>query len=304
MAKTSRLKVSKNFTGSAANGAVLVRPDGYVGARWSQLDESFPEQLASVFASILGTKISRSTPDRMLGSLQGMNAILALGAMCGISCQAMEDERSNRMTLASEVKRYLVEHLAGRQSLIAEQAVSAIRSSREIPSAERLTDQELMDHFPQLFGDLVKYFLTDADPSTRRQTIEAALKHGTTRWKQNYELVEVVRELGIVRRSILDHGIEKFFAENSQWLSSVHHAQRNLDDFFEDSVAGSVQRYVENFAEAMRERKLPAPESEPKLKSDRRVEASAYANGQPRTWERAQRFEVHDYFGHHWQYGG
>ena len=72
------------------------------------------------------------------------------------------------MAWASEVKRYLVEHLAGRQSLIAEQAVSAIRSSREILSAERLTDQELMDHFPQLFGDLVKYFLTDADPGARR----------------------------------------------------------------------------------------------------------------------------------------
>jgi signal transduction histidine kinase len=172
--------------------------------------------------------------------------------MRGISCQAMVDERSSRMAWASEVKLYLVEHLAGRQSLIAEQAVSAIRSSREILSAERLTDQELMDHFPQLFGDLVKYFLTDADPGARRQTIEAALSHGTTRWKQNYELVEVVRELGIVRRSILDHGIEKFFAENSQWLSSVHHAQRNLEIFFEDSVAGSVQRYVENFTEAMR----------------------------------------------------
>jgi signal transduction histidine kinase len=170
----------------------------------------------------------------------------------GIPCQAMKDERSNRMTLASEIKRYLIEHLADRQLLIAEQAVSAVRSSREITSAERLTDQELMDHFPQLFGDLVKYFLTDADPSARRQTIEAALEHGTTRWKQGYELVEVVRELGIVRRSILDHGLEKFFAENSQWLNSVSHAQRNLDDFFEDSVAGSVQRYVENFAEAMR----------------------------------------------------
>jgi signal transduction histidine kinase len=164
----------------------------------------------------------------------------------------MVDERSSRMALASEVKRYLIEHLAGRQSLIAEQAVSAVRSSREIPSAERLTDQELMDHFPQLFGDLVKHILTDADPGARRQTIEAALSHGTTRWKQSYQLVEVVRELGIVRRSILEHGVEKFFAENSQWLSSVNHAQRNLDVFFEDSIAGSVQRYVENFAEAMR----------------------------------------------------
>jgi signal transduction histidine kinase len=156
------------------------------------------------------------------------------------------------MTLTSEVRRYLVEHLAGRQWLIGEQVVFAIRSSGEIFSSERLTDQQLIDHFPQLFADLVEYFLTEADPSTRRRTINAALKHGLTRWQQGYELVEVIRELGIVHRSILDHGIEKFFEENSQWVNSINNARRHLGAFFEDSVAGSVQRYVENFTEQLR----------------------------------------------------
>jgi signal transduction histidine kinase len=156
------------------------------------------------------------------------------------------------MALTSEVRRYLVEHLAGRQSLIAEQVVTSIRSSSEISSSKRLTDQQLTDHFPQLFADLVEYFLTDAEPSTRRRTIEAALQHGMTRWRQGYELVEVFRELGIAQRSLLDHGIETFFEENSHWGDSLHHARRILADFFEDSVAGSVQRYVENFTEELR----------------------------------------------------
>jgi hypothetical protein len=158
----------------------------------------------------------------------------------------------NRMELTSEVRRYLVDHLVGQQSFIGEQVVFAIRSSGEISSSERLTDQQLIDHFPQLFADLVEYFLTEADPSTRRRTIDAALKHGMTRWQQSYELVEVIRELGIVHRSILDHGIEKFFEENSQWVNSINNARRNLGAFFEDSVAGSVQRYVENFTEQLR----------------------------------------------------
>ena len=156
------------------------------------------------------------------------------------------------MELTSEVRRYLVDHLVGQQSFIGEQVVFAIRSSGEISSSERLTDQQLIDHFPQLFADLVEYFLTEADPSTRRRTIDAALKHGMTRWQQGYELVEVIRELGIVHRSILDHGIEKFFEENSQWVNSINNARRNLGAFFEDSVAGSVQRYVENFTEQLR----------------------------------------------------
>ncbi len=39
--------------GITANGAVLVRPDGYIGARWKQLDETFPEQFQSALVSIL-----------------------------------------------------------------------------------------------------------------------------------------------------------------------------------------------------------------------------------------------------------
>jgi signal transduction histidine kinase len=155
------------------------------------------------------------------------------------------------MALTSEVRRYLVQHLAGQQSFIGEQVVLAIRSSGEISSSVRLTDQQLIDHFPQLFADLVEYFLTEADLDTRRRTIEAALKHGMTRWQQGYELVEVIRELGIVHSSILDHGIGKFFAENSHWLHGIHHARDNLGAFFEDSVAGSVQRYVENFTQQL-----------------------------------------------------
>jgi signal transduction histidine kinase len=157
------------------------------------------------------------------------------------------------MALTSEVNRSLVEHLVGRHSFIAEQVVLAIRSSSEISSSERLTDQELIDHFPQLLAGLAEYFLTDADPGTRRRTVETALSHGMTRWQQGYQLVEVIRELGIVESSILDHGIERFFESKSEWADSVANARRNLGSFFEDSVTGSVQRYVENFTEQLRD---------------------------------------------------
>jgi signal transduction histidine kinase len=155
------------------------------------------------------------------------------------------------MVLKNEVKQYLVEHLARQQSFIGEEVVLAIRSSGEISSSERLTDQDLVDHFPRLFADLIEYFLKEVDPGTRSRTIEAALSHGKTRWQQGYHLVEVVRELAIVERSILDHGIEKFFEENSQWINDIDHARRILDFFFEDSVAGSVQRYVENYTDQL-----------------------------------------------------
>jgi hypothetical protein len=129
------------------------------------------------------------------------------------------------MALTSEVKRYLLEYLACQQLSISEQVCSAIRSSSEISSAERLTDQQLIDHFPQLFADLIEYFLTGAKLEIRRRTIEAALKHGTTRWEQGYQLVELIRELGIVQRSIFENGIELFFREKPEWTDQINDAR-------------------------------------------------------------------------------
>jgi signal transduction histidine kinase len=156
------------------------------------------------------------------------------------------------MAVTDEVTRHLVKFLVGKQAFIGEHVVQIIRSSGTIRGAQALTDQELIDHFPQLFADLVEYFITEADPQTRKKTIEAAVKHGQTRWQQGYQLTDVVRELGLVHKSILEHAIEKFFAEFPHWIDNRNSAWKNLAGFFEDSIAGSVQRYVENYTEELR----------------------------------------------------
>jgi signal transduction histidine kinase len=148
--------------------------------------------------------------------------------------------------------RRLVEFLVGQQPFIGEQMVRTVRATGIIRSAQALTDQELIDHFPQLFADLVDYFTTEADPETRKRTVAAAINHGMTRWRQGYQLTEIVRELGLVHRAILEHAVEKFFESNPQWIEGSKATWKNLAGFFEDSIAGSVQRYVENYTEELR----------------------------------------------------
>jgi signal transduction histidine kinase len=169
-----------------------------------------------------------------------------------ICCEVAEPEPITRMAVINEATRHLVEYLVRQQPFIAEQVVRTIRATGTIPSAQALTDQELIDHFPQLFADLVEYFITEADPETRKRTVAAAINHGKTRWRQGYHLTEIVRELGLVQKSILEHAIERFFAENPQWAAGNKAAWKNLAGFFEDSIAGSVQRYVENYTEKLR----------------------------------------------------
>lgn len=157
------------------------------------------------------------------------------------------------MSLPVEVKRQLGQYLLQRLQQIGTQVTRAIRSHTDaIPNARSLTDQELIDHFPELFTDLAEYLLREADPQMRRTVVDAATKHGETRSQQGYDLAELVREIGIVQSATVDHGLEEFLIAHPDFADSAGGCSEIIGAFFEDSVVGSVQRYVDKFNEESR----------------------------------------------------
>jgi nitrogen-specific signal transduction histidine kinase len=154
------------------------------------------------------------------------------------------------VALPIEVKRGLAEHLLQELPAIRTLVLHGIRSHcDEIPSSRSLTDQELLDHFPRLFADLAEYLLNEADPGARTAVLDVAKKHGETRSQQGYHLAELIREIGIVHGSIVDHGLEQFLITHPHYARSAGECSRLVGKFFEDSVVGSVQRYVDKFNE-------------------------------------------------------
>jgi signal transduction histidine kinase len=152
--------------------------------------------------------------------------------------------------LPIDIRRGLAEHLLHELPQIQTLVLRGIRShSDEIPSSSSLTDQELLDHFPRLFADLADYLLHEADPGVRTAVLEAARKHGEARSQQGYDLAELIREIGIVHGSVVDHGLEQFLLTRPDYADSAGGCSRLIGKFFEDSVVGSVQRYVDKFNE-------------------------------------------------------
>jgi signal transduction histidine kinase len=153
-----------------------------------------------------------------------------------------------RSSLSAEAARQLAECLLQQLPETRTRVVLEIRShSNEIPSARALSDEALLDHLPQLFADLAEYLLSGADPETRRAVLDAAKKHGETRAGQGYDLAELIREIGIVHSSIVDDGLERFLMARPDLADSAGSFSKIIGAFFEDSVVGSVQRYVEKF---------------------------------------------------------
>jgi signal transduction histidine kinase len=154
-----------------------------------------------------------------------------------------------RTPLSVGAARQLAEYLIQQLPQIRSRVLPEIRShSDEIPSARSLSDQELLDHFPQLFSDLAKYLLCGgADPEMRTAILDAARKHGETRASQGYHLAELIREIGIVHSSIVDYGLEPFPIARPDLADSAGSFSKMIGTFFEDLVVGSVQRYVDKF---------------------------------------------------------
>ena len=85
-----------------------------------------------------------------------------------------------------------------------------VRQNAAIRSADELDAKELADHLPKLFDDLTDRLR--GTPATTQQ--KHAQQHGEHRWQQDYSLTEVVRELSIVCRLVLTHGLDAFHREH------------------------------------------------------------------------------------------
>jgi signal transduction histidine kinase len=162
----------------------------------------------------------------------------------------------------------LTEHFSAHQSAITDAWIQAVREDQEITSSQKLTRTELADHLPSLFKDLIDYLETSGSESNRQRVRQEARRHGNQRWKQNYRLIELLRELGTAHR-LLQRDLRSFLQLHPQFSADGDDARDQIDQFFEDAVAGSVEQYVENFGIQLSETgKCLAEVNERLLKTD------------------------------------
>ena len=142
----------------------------------------------------------------------------------------------------------LAQHLRDRQSQTVQTWLTAVRNDSDIKSARTLSEPELADHLPRLFNDLVDYLQRSGTEDCAKIVREEARKHGNQRWRQGYQLAELLREIAIIRRLIMIEGLSSFFRLQPEHSGHHDDARDLIDQFFDNVTAGSVDQYVENFA--------------------------------------------------------
>jgi hypothetical protein len=117
-----------------------------------------------------------------------------------------------------------------------------VSADRRINSDARLSYVQLIDHIPQIVSEL--RFALAAAPSGEGIMREGR-EHGRQRWRQGYELKEVVRELTLLRVTLVEF-LERY--RGALPLKSPEELTRSfhrINVFMDDEIYKTVEAYLD-----------------------------------------------------------
>jgi len=85
----------------------------------------------------------------------------------------------------------------------------AVRRDQTVPSAEKLTHRQLTDHIPELLTSLSLTLSEAYDQKLAGDVTYTAAMHGQIRWQQDYDVTELLREIGHLRTALI-HQLSEF----------------------------------------------------------------------------------------------
>jgi hypothetical protein len=118
-----------------------------------------------------------------------------------------------------------------------------VTADRRINSDARLSYVQLIDHVPQIVEELREALKTD--PPADAAMLEEGRNHGRQRWQQGYELKEVVRELTLLRATLMEF-LDKYRAalpshRPDQFSRFCH----KINGFIDEEIYKTVEAYLE-----------------------------------------------------------
>lgn len=124
-----------------------------------------------------------------------------------------------------------------------------VTNDRRVRSDERLTYLQLIDHVPEIVEELSGALASGEKPDG--QLLEVARQHGRVRWKQGYELKEVVRELTLLRATLVEF-LDTYQRALTQRGPEVVNSYNRIAGFMDEEIYRTVEAYLEAHRDSVR----------------------------------------------------
>ena len=140
--------------------------------------------------------------------------------------------------MTEEIRRLL----KNGQETIVRTWTEKVTADRRVHSDERLSYLQLVDHIPQIVEELHDA-LGNGNGDYRMLT--EGREHGRQRWRQGYELKEVVRELTLLRATLTEFLDTYSGALNTRTHDNLLRSYQKINWFMDDEIYRTVEAYLE-----------------------------------------------------------
>jgi hypothetical protein len=117
-----------------------------------------------------------------------------------------------------------------------------VTADRRVKSDERLSYLQLVDHIPHIVEELRRAL---AEQQAEGHMLQQGGNHGRQRWQQGYELKEVVRELTLLRATLLEFFDRYRGALRFQSIDDFSRSYQKINVFMDDEIYKTVEAYLE-----------------------------------------------------------
>jgi hypothetical protein len=118
-----------------------------------------------------------------------------------------------------------------------------VASDKRVQSDAHLDYLQLIDHVPQIIEELRQALARDARPDTG--SLHKGIEHGRQRWRQGYELKEVIRELMLLRATLMEYIETARDNMSAHTFEQLTRAYRQINGFMDEELYKTVEAYLE-----------------------------------------------------------
>ena len=117
-----------------------------------------------------------------------------------------------------------------------------VLSDKRVCSDAQLTYAQLLDHIPQIVEELG---LALANDQQEARMLKEGWHHGRQRWHQGYDLKEVVRELTLLRATVMEFIASYGGAMRPQSAQQLSTSFHRINSFMDEELYKTIEAYLE-----------------------------------------------------------
>ncbi|HEX8130999.1 MAG TPA: RsbRD N-terminal domain-containing protein [Pyrinomonadaceae bacterium] len=119
--------------------------------------------------------------------------------------------------------------------------VRRVRDDAHMRSDDRLTTAQIVDHVPQMLEELCTLMQQDGVPDFA--AVRAASQHGYTRSLEGYSLIDLLRELELLRDCVFNFVAETETAHNVNRRETFR-ALKTVNQYFGEDIIFVVEHFL------------------------------------------------------------